>query len=182
MPISQGEILVARPLLNDGSFKRTVILLAEHTPQGTLGFILNKSMFLTLKDVVQSAQGLSIPIYYGGPVAENQLFYVHTVGHLISESVHIQQNYYWGGNFLELVEALKTKQINTEQVRFFIGYSGWSAGQLEEEIQQRAWAKLNSFTQNLINAHPNDIWPEQLARLGSNYKVLAHISEEPSMN
>ena len=182
MQINQGEILVARPLLNDGNFKRTVILLAEHNKYGSLGFVMNKPMFLTLKDVVQNAKDLPLPVYYGGPVAQNQLFYVHTAGKLISESVHISQNYYWSGNFSEIVEALKSKTITSDQIRFFIGYSGWGAGQLEEEIQQQAWANLDSYTSELINKHPDDIWPEQVSRLGDNYKVFANLPEEPSMN
>ena len=105
MRILQGEILVARPLLNDGDFKRTVVLLAEHNKHGSLGFIMNKPMFLTLKDVVPNVHDLSLPVYYGGPVAPNQLFYVHTVGKIITGSVHIQQNYYWSGNFSEIIEA-----------------------------------------------------------------------------
>jgi len=182
MRILQGEILVARPLLNDGDFKRTVVLLAEHNAHGSLGFIMNKPMFLTLKDVVPNVQDLPLPVYYGGPVAQNQLFYVHTAGKLISESVHIQQNYYWSGNFTEILEGLKNKTILSEQIRFFIGYAGWGAGQLEAELDQKAWGKLDSYSAELINKHPDDIWPEQIARLGNNYQVFANVAQDPSMN
>ena len=182
MRILQGEILVARPLLNDGDFKRTVVLLAEHNKHGSLGFIMNKPMFLTLKDVVPNVHDLPLPVYYGGPVAPNQLFYVHTVGKIITGSVHIQQNYYWSGNFAEIIEGLKNKTILPEQIRFFIGYSGWGAGQLAKELNEKAWGQLDSLSAELINKHPDDIWPEQIARLGNNYQVFANVAQDPSMN
>jgi putative transcriptional regulator len=182
MRILQGQILVALPLLNDGDFKRTVILLAEHNKMGSLGFVMNKPMHLTLKDVVSSVHNINMPIYYGGPVAQNQLFYVHTVGKQITESVHIQQNYYWSGNFTQIITGLKNKIILPEQIRFFIGYSGWGAGQLQKEMKEKTWGLLNSTTAELINKHPDDIWPEQVSRMGANYKVFANIAQEPSLN
>ncbi len=182
MRIIQGQILVALPLLNDGDFKRTVILLAEHNKLGSLGFVMNKPMHIALKDVVPNVYNLNLPVYYGGPVAQNQLFYVHTVGKQITESVHIQQNYYWSGNFNQIVDGLKKKTILPEQIRFFIGYSGWGTGQLQKEMKEKHWGLLNSTTIELINKHPDDIWPEQVSRLGSNYKVFANIAQEPSLN
>lgn len=182
MLITQGQILVARPLLNDGDFKRTVVLLAEHNKHGSLGFILNKTMHLHLKDVLPGLDHLKIPVYYGGPIAQNQLFYVHTAGKEISNSVHIQQNYYWSGNFSEITDKLKSKELSPSQIRFFIGYSGWSAGQLEEELKNKVWGLLDSYTTEFLDKHPDDIWPEQVARLGINYKVFADIPQEPSLN
>ena len=182
MRILQGQILVARPLFNDGDFKRSVVLLAEHNKLGSLGFVMNKPMHIALKDVVSDVYNLNIPVYYGGPVAQNQLFYVHTAGKEITESIHIQQNYYWSGNFNQIIEGLKSKTIQPSQIRFFIGYSGWGAGQLQKELKEKAWGLLNSTTTELINKHPDDIWPEQVSRLGANYKVFANIAQEPSLN
>ncbi|MGZ3862709.1 MAG: YqgE/AlgH family protein [Bacteroidia bacterium] len=178
----QGQILVARPFLNDGEFKRTVIFLAEHNDQGSLGFILNKPMHLTLKDVLPGMDDLKIPVYYGGPVAQNQLFYVHTAGKEIKNSLHIQSNYYWSGDFAEVIDMLKTRRMSPSQIRFFIGYSGWGEQQLEKELNEKAWANLDSFTTEILNKHPEDMWREQVARLGANYKVFADTPQEPSLN
>jgi putative transcriptional regulator len=180
--ILQGQILVARPLLNDGGFKRTVILLAEHNDQGSLGFILNKPMHLSLKDVLPNMDHLKLPVYYGGPVAQNQLFYIHTAGNKIADSMHITGNYYWSGNFTDVVDGLKNHTLQPSQIRFFIGYSGWGQGQLENELEEKAWGSLDSFTSELINKHPDDMWPEHVARLGGNYKVFADLPQEPSLN
>lgn len=182
MKILQGQILVAKPLLNDGDFKRTVVLLAEHTEQGSLGFVLNKPMHLNLKDVLPGLDDLKIPIYYGGPIAQNQLFYVHTAGKEISNSIHIQNNYYWSGSFLEITDKLKSGEMNPAQIRFFIGYSGWGAGQLADELDEKVWGLLDSYTTEFLNKHADDIWPEQVTRLGKNYKVFADIAQEPSLN
>lgn len=173
---------MARPLLNDGGFKRTVILLAEHNEQGSLGFILNKPMHLTLKDVLPKMEHLKLPVYYGGPVSQNQLFYIHTAGSRISDSIHIQQNYFWSGNFQEILDGLTNHTLAPSQVRFFIGYSGWGGGQLAQEVNEKAWGVLNSYTSELINKHPDDMWPEHVARLGGNYKVFADMPQEPSLN
>jgi len=110
------------------------------------------------------------------------LFYVHTAGKEISDSIHIQQNYYWSGNFTEIIDMLKNRRLSPTQIRFFIGYSGWGEGQLEEELKEKAWAALDSYTSEILNKHADDMWPEQLARLGANYKVFADIPEEPSLN
>jgi len=182
MQILQGQILVARPLLNDGDFKRTVVLLAEHNEQGSLGFVLNKTMHLYLKDVLPGMEDFKIPVYYGGPIAQNQLFYVHTAGKEISNSVHIQNNYYWSGSFLEITDKLKNGELDPSEIKFFIGYSGWSPGQLDEEVDEKVWGVLDSYTTEFLNKHPDDIWPEQIARLGNNYQVFANTAQDPSMN
>lgn len=173
---------MARPLLNDGGFKRTVILLAEHNEQGSLGFILNKPMHLTLKDVLPNMEHLKLPVYYGGPVSQNQLFYIHTAGNRISDSIHIHRNYYWSGSFQDIIDGLKNRTLAPSQIRFFIGYSGWGAGQVAEEVNEKAWGVLDSYTSELINKHPEDMWPEHVARLGGNYKVFADMPQEPSLN
>jgi putative transcriptional regulator len=182
MRILQGQILVARPFLNDGEFKRTVILLAEHNEQGSLGFVLNKPMHLTLKDVLPGFEELKVPLYYGGPVAQNQLFYIHTAGKEISESIPIKDNYCWSGNFSEIVEMLKTRRLSPARIRFFIGYSGWGEGQLVHELEEKAWALLDADHTNFLDTNTEDIWSEQLGRLGDNYKIFANTAQEPSPN
>jgi putative transcriptional regulator len=182
MEILQGQILVARPLLNDGDFKRTVILLAEHNEEGSLGFVLNRPMHLNLKDVLPGMENLKIPVYYGGPIAQNQLFYIHTAGKEISNSIHIQNNYYWSGSFLEITDKLKSGELSPTEIKFFIGYSGWGAGQLAEELEEKTWGLLDSYTAEFLNKHPDDIWPDQVTRLGKNYKVFADIAQDPSLN
>lgn len=178
MEILQGQILVAKPLLNDGDFKRTVILLAEHTDQGSLGFVLNKPMHLNLKDVLPGMDSLKIPVYYGGPVAQNQLFYIHTDKE-IANSIHIQNNYYWSGSFLEITDKLKSGEMTPSQIRFFIGYSGWGAGQLGEELGENVWGLLDSYTAEFLNKHPDDIWPNKLPGLVKITKFLPTLHKIP---
>ena len=182
MSVLQGKLLVALPLMNDGDFKRSVLLLAEHNQMGSLAFMLNKPMHLNLKDVVANATNLTLPIYYGGPVAENQLFYVHTLGNQITDSIPIQHNCYWSGNFRQIINGLKNKSILPTQVRFFIGYSGWGAAQLDKELNQKAWGVLDTTDTELLTSHPNTLWAQQVSRLGANYKVFANVAQEPSLN
>ncbi|MHB8260306.1 MAG: YqgE/AlgH family protein [Bacteroidia bacterium] len=182
MSALQGKLLVALPLMNDGDFKRSVLLLAEHNQMGSLAFMLNKPIHLNLKDVVANATNLTSPLYYGGPVAENQLFYVHTLGKQITESIPIQGNYYWGGNFKQIINGLKNKSILPSQIRFFIGYSGWGAAQLNKELKEKAWGVLDATDTELLTSNADTLWAQQVSRLGANYKVFANIAQEPSLN
>ncbi|HWY37275.1 MAG TPA: YqgE/AlgH family protein, partial [Bacteroidia bacterium] len=76
----------------------------------------------------------------------------------------------------------KNRRLSPSQIRFFIGYSGWGEGQLAKELEEKAWALLDSHTSEILDKHPDDIWPQQVARLGANYKVFADTPQEPSLN
>src|ERR1051325_3064900 len=131
----EGNLLVAHPLLNDGFFNRSVIFLCSDNQEGAFGFILNFKTQFKLRDVRPQVKNGNFPIYEGGPVAKNQLFFLHTLGHNISDSVHISHNIYVGGDFNELLHQIEHGKIKSYEVRFFAGYSGWSEGKLENEMK-----------------------------------------------
>lgn len=177
-----GNILISQPFLNDGYFKRTVILLAEHNDNGSLGFVMNHSANLRVKDVVPGLEACLFPLHYGGPVAQNQMFYVHCASDRIHDSLPIIGSYYWGGDFMDVTEGLKNFKLKREEIKFFIGYSGWSAGQLEEEIQNNSWLISKPDFKNIMSDNLDDIWGNELKKMGSNYAVLANFKEDPSLN
>jgi len=178
----QGNILVAQPFLNDGWFKRSVILLTEHNENGTMGFVMNRFANLMLKDVIPTLSDLKYPLYYGGPVSQNQLFYIHNFGHEVANSFPISDKYSWGGDFNDIVKIINDKAPTGDQIKFFIGYSGWEAGQLDKELGENAWFVNKSDYKNMMLKNFGDIWGNELKRLGTNLSVLANFPEDPSLN
>lgn len=183
MQVKQGKILISQPFSNDGFFKRTVILLAEHNEHGTMGFVMNRPIHLRLKDVLPMFPDLMHPLYNGGPVADNQLFFIHRFGLDIANSMPIAESgWYWGGNFEDVVILLRDRKISADDIRFFIGYSGWEKDQLENELEHKAWFVGEADYEILMSQQPEMCWGDSLKQLGSNYAILGNFPEDPSMN
>ena len=183
MEVTQGKILIAQPFLNDGNFKRSVILITEHNEHGTMGFVMNKRMHVRFKDVLPGFDDIHQPLFSGGPVADNQLFFIHRFADEIANGMPIgNTGWFWGGDFHDVARMLKEKKAGFTDIHFFIGYSGWEAGQLEEELKQKAWLVSDADFFDLFNERYEDIWGIELKKLGSNYSVLSNFPEDPSLN
>lgn len=178
----QGDFLIAHPMLSDGYFKRAVICLTEHNQDGSLGFILNFKTDLLLRDLFPHIKNGNFPVYEGGPVSKNQLYFIHTLGHNISNSIKIKDNLYWGGDFFELAHLIEHGKVKTYDVRFFVGYSGWTAGQLEEELIQKAWFKNEADSYTILRNNYKTLWGDELSKLKESYKVFSEIAFDPNLN
>jgi putative transcriptional regulator len=121
----QGSLLISEPFLLDSYFKRAVVLLSEHDEKGTLGFILNKPTDVMLNDAVEDFPDFNVPLYFGGPVDTDTLFYVHTIGQKLEGAKEILPGLWWGGDYEQLKFLVDTKQIEKENIRFYAGYAGW---------------------------------------------------------
>lgn len=177
----QGRILISEPLLSDTYFKRSVILITEHSDQGSVGFVLNKSIDLPVNEVLGDFPKFNAKVYVGGPVAKDTVHFLHTLGELIPNSVHVVDNIYWGGDFDSLKELIKEGIVKSSQVRFFLGYSGWRPQQLEDEITENAWLVTEVKASKIMSAGKN-IWKKTLVDLGKKYKIWANFPENPAMN
>ncbi len=177
----QGRILLSEPLLSDTYFKRSVVLLTEHSDKGAVGFVLNKPVDLPLNEVLADFPDFNAQVYIGGPVAKDTIHFLHTLGELIPNSVHVMDNIYWGGDFDSLKELINEGIVEPAQVRFFLGYSGWSPNQLEGEIEENAWLVTRVESEKIMSADKN-IWKKTLDELGKKYKVWANFPENPAMN
>jgi putative transcriptional regulator len=181
--IENGKLLVAEPsIIGDTSFNRAVILLSEHTEEGTIGFVLNKPTELNLNDLIPEIDR-EIPVYSGGPVEQDSLFYIHQMPELIPGSIEIAHGLFWGGRFDVLQSLLENDLIRENEIKFFLGYSGWEAGQLETEIVNDTWIlQRNGDKKDLINLDSDGCWKEKIEQLGGNYLLWANAPENPAYN
>ncbi len=178
---SKGKILVSEPFSNDMFFKRSVVLLAEHDDEHSIGFILNKSVNFSLHEILKDFPNVDANISIGGPVKTDTIHYIHTLGDIIPHSIHIKENLYWGGDFTALKLLLEVNKIKENDIRFFIGYSGWSPKQLKQEIEKDYWL-VSEISVSDIMQKKNDIWQISLEQLDKKYQVWKNFPENPSMN
>jgi putative transcriptional regulator len=178
----KGKILISEPFLPDTFFNRSIVYLTDHSSQGSVGFILNKKLDLQVSAAIEGFEGWDENLSLGGPVAPDTLHYLHNLGDLIPKSVLVEGNIFWGGDIDSIRELIKTGKINKSQIRFFLGYSGWSAGQLERELKENSWviAKVNSNI--VLNNSGDDIWKKVLRGFKNKYKMWADFPDSPEMN
>ncbi|WP_196893669.1 YqgE/AlgH family protein [Aureivirga marina] len=179
----KGNLLIAEPsILNDSSFNRTVILLTEHNAnEGSVGFILNKPTKYTIKDLIPNIES-TFKIYNGGPVEQENLYFIHKIPNLIPNSIEVADGIYWGGDFKIVSTLLNENKIGTEDIRFFLGYSGWASSQLIEEIKIDSWVVVENKYPNIFNVDDSIIWKNQILKLGGDYAIWANAPSNPSLN
>lgn len=180
--VKPGDILIAKPFLQDGYFKRAVVYMSEHTLEGSLGFVINKPQGLLLRDIFPHLKNGNFPLFEGGPVSTNQLFYTHTLGLKLSDSKQITKGVYWGGNFFELCHLIEHGKISAKQIRFYIGYSGWSEGQLVAELESGSWDYQAANYDALVQLPPNQLWANELIKIDTGYRAFTDFPFDPSLN
>lgn len=179
--VSVGDILIAEPFLEGKYFSRSVVYVVEYDEKGAIGFVLNKPMVYTTSDLVTELSGINFPVYIGGPVEQNQLYYIHTHPE-IEDSLLINDGVYWGGDFGNLTKMLKAGEILPGEIRFFAGYNGWDGQQLENEIKEDSWLIGDIASEVLFQIPNRDIWEKSMSELGGKYKIWANFPEDPIMN
>jgi len=179
----KGILLVAEPsIIGDVSFNRSIILLAEINDNGSVGFILNKQLEYTLNDLLPELD-CSIQVYNGGPVEQDNLYFIHKVPDLIPGSIEISNGIYWGGDFDIVKRLLQNNKLNENQIRFFLGYTGWAFEQLEEELELKSWVIIpNTYKNNIIGMSYDNFWKEKMIELGGDYALFSNAPENPNYN
>lgn len=166
----------------DPYFKRAAVLLCEHHEQGSLGFILNKSIDMGINDLMADFPSMDSEVYYGGPVQTDTLHYVHNIGDLLEDSVKVGDGIWWGGDFEKLKFLITSDLIKPNNIRFFVGYSGWSAGQLTDELESGSWLLADSDANYIFKTKPTELWSTAMHNKGSLFEVLANMPENISWN
>ncbi len=178
----KGKLLISEPFLQDVNFGRSVILLIDHGNEGTMGIIMNKQLPLLVNDVIEEFKYLNdIPLYRGGPVSTDTLFYLHTLPD-IEGSIKIGEGTYLNGEFDSIKRYVLQGNPIEGKIRFFLGYSGWEAEQLKHEIQENTWLIGQADMDSLMNNPIKDMWKTSLGKLGKKYETWSRYPEIPSLN
>lgn len=180
--IRKGNLLISEPFLPDQNFVRSVILLAEHNTNGSLGFVLNQQSNLILEELGKEFENLDNLVYIGGPVEKDTLHFIHNVGDKINNAEKITDLFYWGGDLQQMLKLLHLGIVKTNQVRFFLGYSGWSAGQLNQEIEKNTWITIVGNQNQLFDIDADKLWREVLKNTGGKLKEIANYPLDPRLN
>lgn len=179
----KGHLLIAEPsIIGDISFNRSVILLADYNEAGSIGFILNKPLEYTLNELIPETDA-TFKVHNGGPVEQDNLYFIHRVPELIPESIEISNGVFWGGDFNVVLQLLEEQKLTNSDIRFFLGYSGWDAKQLEDELESNAWiVSENIYKNELIEKNSDSFWKEKMLELGGDYSLWSNAPENPSYN
>lgn len=179
---SKGALLAAQPYLGDPHFEQTVILLTEHNEEGSVGFVVNKSLEINFDDIVMKFPKFQSKIYHGGPVQEDNLYFIHRKGDLIPGSLPIHSDLYWGGDINPLRELIEMKLISPQDIRFFLGYSGWTPGQLMDEVRHNSWLILENEAVSVLDDSPEEMWRKIMHLVGGDFPLFANGPEDFTLN
>ena len=178
----KGRLLIAEPsILNDSSFRRTIVLLTEHTQKSSVGFIMNRPLHCTLNDLVPEIN-CDFIVYQGGPVEQDNLYFIHKIPELLPNSIEVDDGIYWGGNFDCLKEHLNNRKVKPNDIRFFLGYSGWESNQLDDEVKTNSWFVSRNKYPNIFDLNNETLWKNQLLKKGGEYKIWANAPNDIQMN
>jgi putative transcriptional regulator len=177
-----GVLLIADPFLKDPNFMRTVVLLTEHKDDGTVGFVLNRQYENTLDELLPEVEGHKFPVYYGGPVQMNTIHFLHRYPDEVPGGVEVMKGVWWGGDFDSLVLLINSGKIDPAKIRFYIGYSGWSSGQLQSEMKEKTWLTVEASRALVFHGQAEEIWKDSLKHLGGEYEMMINFPIDPQLN
>ena len=170
----RGHLLIAAPSLFD-YFRRTVVLVMEHSEEGAMGVVLNRESETRVSEAVPALASLAEPeelVRIGGPVSPQSVVALGDFGDVAQAGTHVV------GSLGTLDPEAENESLR--RVRVYAGYAGWSAGQLDDELEQDAW--LVAPAEGGDPFRPGDIWSHALERRGGAYRLLATMPPDPSQN
>ena len=181
--LKKGDLIIADPsIVNDIQFNRSIILITSSSIENeVVGLIINKILNYKLKDIIPEIN-IDFDVYDGGPVNQDNLYYIHNQGHLIPESIKINQQLFWSGDFETIVDLINSKKITSKDIKFCLGYTGWSAKQLINEVRDNNWIKCTKIKSENIFTRMSDSWKKTMINLGGEYAIWSNTPENLSHN
>jgi putative transcriptional regulator len=180
--LAPGILLIADPFLKDPNFLRTVVFLCEHKEEGSFGFVLNRKYENTLDELIPELEGHQLPVYYGGPVQMDTIHFLHQYPDEIPGAQEVIKGVYWGGDFDLVINMIKKETIDFNKIRFYIGYSGWSNGQLNDEMNEKTWLTVEATRKLIFHRNYEEIWKDSLKHLGGDYEIMVNFPIDPQLN
>lgn len=177
-----GRLLISEPFMQDPYFKRSVIFLTEHNENGSFGLILNKPIPMYLNEAIENAPVFDSRLALGGPVQKETLHYLHQLGDRIPNSKKVMEGVYWGGDFETIKELMLSGDIKPNEIRLFVGYAGWSKGQLKNEMESKSWIVARASKEILFTQKPEKLWSDVLQSMGDPFAYMVNFPEDPRLN
>lgn len=181
MQPESGRILISEPFMMDPSFKRSVVLLCDYQEEGSFGLILNRPLNMNLNEVLPELE-YDFPLFYGGPVGKDTLHFIHARGEMFEDALPVTPDLAYGGDFDRLKELLKEETFDSSNIRFFVGWCGWSAGQLDDELKEKSWIISEVDNDKVFESRSSSMWEASLNDMGGSYQLMAKFPEDPSLN
>ena len=180
--LKSGRILISEPLINDKRFFKSIILITYHSKIETLGLIVNQPTKLYLHEIIDGITESDFQLYIGGPVEQNSIQFIHTLGNVIKNSIRINKGLYWGGDFSIVKKMINKKEISNNEIKFFMGYSGWHKDQLENEIKEKSWILDDSSTKVCMQKSNSELWSKIAKEKGGQYAIWSNLPINPNLN
>lgn len=178
----KGDLLLSEPFMADEIFQRAVIYLCDHNDEGSFGFILNQTIEVDVNLLNSSFPEMEVRVGYGGPVDRDQMFFIHSHKEL-RDAIDIDRDVYLGGNYQALLDKLHSKEMGVSDIRFFIGYTGWGPGQLEEELQSGSWVVTKPPKGiSVLESKDDELWKRVMQKTGKKNKMMSEYPLNPSDN
>lgn len=179
----KGRVLLSDPFLGDEYFERSVVYLCEHSSEGSFGFVLNNFIDVPLQQLNENFPDLVSKVSIGGPVEKETMYFIHSMKDELNESISIDNGVYIGGDFDQLYNVIQAEHLEQNKIRFFLGYSGWDAGQLANEIKENAWiVSTVESPEEIMNVNEPDLWKYFMNKLGKKYQIISQFPIDPSEN
>lgn len=180
--VQNGTVLLAQPFMLDSNFRRSAVLVCEHNEEGSVGFIMNKPLEMRIDELISDFPEMDALVHFGGPVHTDTIHYIHNVGDLLDDSIKVVDGVYWGGDFEKLKFLITNELVKEENIRFFVGYSGWSEGQLDDELVHGSWLTSFMDANYLFNFPTDELWKTILEKKGQSYEVIAQLPDDLTWN
>ena len=178
---ASGRLLIAQPYLPDPNFARTVVLLCEHSDLGTVGFALNRPSQHPLSALLPEWDVPPLQVYEGGPVQTDTLHLLHRHQRILGGQ-EICPGIYWGGNPDALQDFVENHPYDESELRLYVGYAGWSPGQLADELEQHSWIVAEPTVDLLFDTPAPNLWRKAIESLGRDFAFLAQLPTDPQLN
>jgi putative transcriptional regulator len=180
---SCGDLLISEPYLGDPNFERTVIFLCEHNEKGSFGYVINKPSENLFDEVIEGVDSYNETLFIGGPVEQNTLHFLHRAPQQMNSGKVIKEDIHWSGSYDTLLSLINDQTINRKDYKFFIGYSGWSEGQLEAELEAKSWMVYKrTSSEHIFDINHKELWQQVLKNLGGKFKMFSNYPVDPNMN
>ena len=175
-----GSLLLSDPFLQEDYFTRSVVLICEHDANGSFGLVLNNLLDIDLSQFDPTFPISTKLVSIGGPVNEQNIFYLHSYGKNVENSLWIANDLYFGGDFDQLIEAFNTNDSGI--LLYFLGYSGWSPGQLNDELKSNSWLVIDNISPSEIYEQHADFWKYCMNKQGQQFAAMSNFPINPNDN